>query len=330
MNLHPSRLRASFCLSILFGLGLTALQGPASAQSYPSKPIRLIVPFPAGATDSVARVLAQRLTVSMGQPVVVENRPGAGGNIGADAVAKSAADGYTLLMAAASLVTAPILSPQLPFSPSRDLQPIGMVASAPNVLVTAPDSPFKTFPEMVAYAKANPGKLSYASAGNTTLSHLLGAWLRSEAGIDIVHVPYKGGGPAAIDVLAGRVPLFFDVVATAQANLRAGKLRGLAVTSAQRAALAPEIPTIAESGYPAFIGASWLALLAPAKTPPAIVERLSAELSKALASAEMKRDLGGVGMNPDFSTPEQFSTFFRAETVKWTRIIAAAGIKADD
>ena len=303
---------------------------PAHAQAYPTKAVRVIVPFPAGATDNVARVLSARFQASMGQPFVVENRPGAGGNIGADAVAKSAPDGYTLLVAAASLVTAPILSPNLPFSPTRDLAPIGMVASAPNVLVTAPTSPFKTFPEMIAYAKANPGKLSYASAGNTTLSHLLGAWLKSEGGIDIVHVPYKGGGPAAVDVLAGRVPLFFDVLATATPNIRAGKLVPLAITAGQRAAAAPEIPAIAESGYPNFVGQTWLALLAPARVPAPVLAQLSAELNKALQSAEMRRDLAGVGMNPDFSTPEQFAAFYRAESDKWAKIIAAAGIKADD
>jgi len=320
------------CLSATVVLGATLALGGGSAlaQAYPNKVVRVVVPFPAGATDSVARILANRFGQSMGQTFVVENRPGAGGNIGADAVVKSAPDGYTLLVAAASLVTAPILSPNLPFNPQRDLAPIGMVASAPNVLVTAPESPFKNFGEMVAYAKANPGKLSYASAGNATLSHLLGAWLGYEAGLNIVHVPYKGGGPASVDVLAGRVPLFFDVLATATPNLRAGKLRPLAITAGQRAASAPDIPTIAESGYPNFVGQTWLALLAPAKTPQAVLERLSGELNKALQSPEMRRDLGNVGMNPDYSTPEQFANFFKAETTKWTRIIQAAGIKGDD
>ena len=330
MQPQPRRARRALLVGLLAAPALAILPGSAPGQAYPAKPVRLIVPFPAGATDTVARVLAARFQASMGQPFVVENRPGAGGNIGADAVAKSAPDGYTLLMAAASLVTAPILSPNLPFSPARDLAPIGMVASAPNVLVTAPGSPFKTFGEMVAWAKANPGKLSYASAGNATLSHLLGAWLAHEVGVPLVHVPYKGGGPAAVDVLAGRVPLFFDVLATATPNIRAGKLRPLAITAGKRAAAAPDIPTIAESGYPNFVGQTWLALLAPARTPAAVQERLSAELNKALQTSEMLRDLAGVGMNPDFSTAGQFSAFYKAESEKWARIIAAAGIKGDD
>jgi tripartite-type tricarboxylate transporter receptor subunit TctC len=324
--------RRGALVALCLGAALSSRASPVHAQvgGYPARPVRLIVPFPAGASDSVARVLATQMSLSLGQPVVVENRPGAGGNLGTDAAARAQPDGHTLVMVAASFVTAPILQPRLPFDPVKNFSPIGMVASSPNVLVTHPDAPFRSLPELIAYGRANPGKLSYASAGNATLSHLLGAWLESEANLGMVHVPYKGGGPATLDVLAGRVPLFFDVLGTARANIQAGRLRALAVTSPQRTALLPEVPTVAEQGFASFVGTTWLALLAPAGTPTSVLARLTDELDKALRSPQLQRELAALGMTPSFSTPEQFNTFFRAETDKWTRIIRATGIKADE
>ena len=329
MNTVTRRKAALAALSMMGGLALLP-HARAQSGTYPNRPIRLIVPFPAGASDSVARVLATRLSASMGQPIVVENRAGAGGNIGTEAAAHAPPNGYTMVLVATSFVTAPILTRKLPFDPVKDLAPIGMVAFSPNVLVTYPDAPFRTFTEMVAYSRANPGKLSYASAGNATLSHLLGAWLQSEVKVDIVHVPYKGGGPAAIDVLAGRVPLFFDVLGTARANLQAGKLRALAVTSAQRSPIFPDVPTIAEQGFPNFVATTWLALLAPVGTPKPIADRLTDELDKALRSTPLQQDLAVQTMTPSYSAPEQFNAFFRAETNKWTRIIKTTGIEAGE
>ena len=303
---------------------------PTWAQaSYPNRPIRLIVPFPAGAMDTLARILARALTASLGQPVVVENRPGAGGNIGMEAGAKATNDGYTLVMGAISMLTAPMLSPALGYEPVKDFAPLGMLATTANVLVAHPDVPFKTVKEMVAYAKANPGKLTYASSGNATLSHLLGAWLNAEAGIDLVHVPYRGGSQAAVDVISGRVPLWFDNVATGRSNVDAGKLRAIAVTSATRSPLMPDVPTFAESGYPGLVGGSWWALFAPAGTARAITQRLTDETAKALQTPDSVRDLAGLGLTPAYSTPDQFAAFFRAETIKWKKIIADANIKGD-
>lgn len=315
-----STLAASVCATAL----------PAAfAQAFPSRPIRLVVPFPAGTTDSLARILAQKMSAGLGQPVVVENVPGASGNIGTGQVAKSPADGYTLVLAANSLVTGPLLGIAAPFNASTDLTPVGLVATATSVLVTRPDRPFKTVPELVAYAKARPGKVTYASSGNGTLGHLYAEWFKAEAGIDLLHVPYKGGGPALVDVMGGQVDLLFDVLVTTLPQVRAGKLHAIAVTAGQRSALLPEVPTMAEGGFPGFQGTAWFAMLAPAATPRPVVDQLSAELAKVLATPDIRRDLATLGMVPDTGRPEQFRTLYINENERWTRIIKSAAIRAN-
>jgi len=327
MKPMPNLLRRRLGLAAMCALAASVPPALAQASTYPTRPIRLIVPFPAGVMDTLARILARAMGASLGQSIVVENRPGAGGNIGMDAGAKAPADGYTLVMGATSMLTAPLLSSSLPYDPVKDFEPLGMLATTSNVLVAHPDVPFKTVKEMVAYAKANPGKLSYASSGNATLSHLLGEWLNAEAGIDLVHVPYRGGSQAAVDVISGRVPLWFDNVATGRVNVEAGKLRAIAVTSGERSSLMPDVPTFAESGYPGLVGGSWWALFAPAGTPKAITQRLTQEAAQGLQAPDSVRELESLGLTPAYSTPEQFAEFFRVHTAKWKKIIAAGNIK---
>ncbi len=316
-------------LALWIGLGLALTPQGAQAQAWPAKPIRLIVPFPAGTTDSLARIVAQKMSASLGQPIVVENMPGASGNIGANAVAKSAPDGYTMVMVSNSLATAPLLGAAMPFNPTTDLAPVGLVATAASVLVTKPGAPFKNMPELLAYAKARPGQVSYASSGNGTLGHLYAEWFKAEAGIDILHVPYKGGGPALMDVLGGQVNLMFDVLVTTLPQVRAGKLLPLAITDGARSPMLPDVPTMAESGFPGFQATAWFALLAPAATPRRVLDQLSTELSKVLASPDVQRDLAVLGMLPESGKPEQFHALYARETERWSRIIKSAGIKAN-
>ena len=302
-----------------------------SAQSYPTKPIRLVVPFPAGGTtDVLARAAAQKLTETLGQPVVVDNRPGAGGNIGAELVAKSPPDGYTLLMGTVGThAINPSLYPKMPYDHVRDFVPVILVAGVPNVLVINPALPVNSVQELIAYAKANPGKLNFASSGNGTSIHLSGELFKTMAGVQITHVPYKGSAPALQDLVGGQVQLMFDNLPSALALIKGGRLKALAVTSKERAPALPDVPTMAESGLPGFEASSWFGLLAPAGTPQPVVAKLNAEIAKWLASPEAKEKLLAQGANAAGGTPEDFTRHIAAETAKWQKVVKESGAKVD-
>ena len=303
----------------------------AGAQTYPSKPIRLVVPFPAGGSlDVVARAIGQKLTEAWGQPVVIDNRPGAGGNIGADLVAKSAPDGYTILEGALSTHAVNVsLYSRMPYDPVRDFDPITLVAVTPNVLVLNPSVPATSVKELIAYARANPGKLAFGSGSNGSAGHLAGELFKTEAGVDMVHVPYKGAAPAMQDLLAGRVQLMFDNLANSMQQVRAGKLRALAVTTAHRSTLVPDLPTLSEAGLPGFDISTWWGFLAPAGTPKEIVAKWNAEVARILATPEMKDFFAQQGAEPSPTSPEAFGAMIRSEIAKYAKIVKASGAKVD-
>jgi tripartite-type tricarboxylate transporter receptor subunit TctC len=294
---------------------------PAFAQATDS-PIRIVVPFPPGGVlDAMVRMLGQRLTTSLKQTVIVDNRAGAGGNIGSDFVAKAKPDGLTVLISGVSLVSAPLLVPGLPYLPTRDFTPVAMLGSTPGTLVAnaVPGVPFRNVKELVAYSRANPGKLSYATAGNGSLGHMLGSWINQVAGTDLLHVPYKGGSAAAIDVIAGRVPLWIDVASNREMIL-AGKVKCLAVTSAQRTSVLPDVPTLQEQGVNVD-GFTWWAMMAPAGTPRPQVDRLSNAIGAIINSAEGKAEFERLAIDRNYRTPDDFQAFFKSENAKWSRII---------
>jgi tripartite-type tricarboxylate transporter receptor subunit TctC len=303
----------------------------ALAQPYPSKPIRIVVPFPAGGTtDVLARAVAQKLTESLGQATVVDNRPGAGGNIGAELVAKSPPDGYTLLMGTVGThAINPGLYPKMPYDHVKDFSPVILVAGVPNVLVVNPALPFNSVKELIAYAKANPGKLNFASSGNGTSIHLSGELFRTMADVQIMHVPYKGSSPALQDLVGGQVQIMFDNLPSSLALIKAGKLKALAVTSLARAAALPDVPTLAESGLPGFEASSWFGLLAPAGTPQPVIAKLNADVAKWLASPEAKEKLLAQGAIAAGGTPEDFAKHIAAETAKWQKVVKDSGAKID-
>ncbi len=323
-------------LRVLWGVAIVAVLGVAGgalaqAPAYPSKPIRLVVPFPpGGATDILAREVAQKLTEAWGQSVVVDNRPGAGGNIGAELVARAAPDGYTLLMGTVGThaINASLYA-KLPYDHVKDFAPVILVAGVPNVLVVNPALPVNTVAELIAYAKANPGKLNFASSGNGTSIHLSGELFKVMAGVQMTHVPYKGSAPAVADLISGQVQLMFDNLPPSLPQIKAGKLRALAVTSATRAPALPDVPTIAEAGLPGFEASSWFGVLAPAGTPPAIVARLNAEIAKWLASPEAREKLSKQGANAAGGSPEDFAKHIAAETTKWAKVVKDSGAKVD-
>jgi tripartite-type tricarboxylate transporter receptor subunit TctC len=303
----------------------------AWAQAYPTRPIRIVVPFPAGGTtDVLARAVAQKLTESLGQPTVVDNRPGAGGNIGAELVAKSAPDGYTLLMGTVGThAINPSLYPKMPYDHVRDFAPVILVAGVPNVLVINPALPINSVQELIAYGKANPGKLNFASSGNGTSIHLSGELFKTMAGVQMAHIPYKGSAPALQDLVGGQVQLMFDNLPSSLALIKAGKLKALAVTSKERAAALPDVPTLAESGLPGFEASSWFGLLAPAGTPQPVIAKLNAEVAKWLASPEAKEKLLAQGAIAAGGTPEDFARHIAAETAKWQKVVKDSGAKID-
>lgn len=307
------------------------LAGGAWAQAYPTKSIRLVVPFPAaGTTDILAREVAQRLSVSFGQSVIVDNRPGAAGNIGSDIVAKSAPDGYTLLMGTVGThAINPSLYTKMPYNHVKDFVPIVLVAGVPNVLEVTPSLPVNSVADLIKLAKEKPGQLNFASSGSGTSIHLSGELFKTMTGVDIVHVPYKGSSPAVTDLMGGQVQLMFDNLPSSLAQIKAGKLRAIAVTSAQRAPALPNVPTIAESGLPGFEASSWFGLLAPAGTPPAVVARINADVNQWLQTAEAKEKLLAQGAVPAGGTPEQFAAHIRAETEKWAKVVKVSGAKVD-
>lgn len=315
-----------FLLALLCALPLVA-----AAQPYPSKPIRFVVPYPAGGPlDAVARLLGQKVSESMKQPVIVENKAGAGGNIGADAVAKSPGDGYTILMGAvATHAINPTLYAHIPYDPIRDFIPVTQVASTPNVLVVNPSVPAANVKEFIAYARANPGKLNFGSGSTGSAGHLAGELFKTLAGVDMTHVPYKGAAPAMNDLIGGQIQLMFDNLASALGQVRAGRVRALAVTTARRTTLAPDLPTIAESGLPGFDINTWFGIFVPANTPREIVDRLHDEFTRALAAPDVREKMLSLGAEPVGSTPAEFAAYIRAEAEKYARVIKASGAKAD-
>jgi len=302
-----------------------------AAQSDPSKPIRLIVPFAAGGgNDNIARLVGKRLTDSVGQPLVIDNRPGAGGVLGAELAAKAAPDGYTLFLGGVgSHALNPNLIEKLPYDPIKDFAPVILLAQAPLILVVHPSVPARTFAEFVAYARNNPGKLNFASNGNGSSSQLAAVMFDSMAGAEMVHVPYKGLAPALTDLLSGQVQLMFSSVVAILPHIKAGKLRALAVTGAGRLPSLPEVPTIAESGFPGYEASSWYGILAPAGTPREIVAKLNAELSKALAQPEVRNSLLADGAEPVGGTPESFAAYIRSEKERMGKLIRDAKIRLE-
>ena len=327
MPFHPLRLACAAALACI----AVFLPITASAQAYPNKPVRLVVPFPAGGTtDILARAMAQKLSDALGQQFVVDNRPGAGGNIGADLVAKSPPDGYTLLMGTVGTQAINTsLYAKMPYDAAKDFAPVVLVAGVPNVLVAHPSVTAKTVPELVALAKAKPGSINFASSGNGTSIHLSGELFKVMTGVQMSHVPYKGSAPAITDLLGGQVQIMFDNLPSALPHIKAGKLRALAVTSSKRAPALPDLPTIAEAGVPGFEATSWFGILAPAGTPRDIVMKVNAESNKALQAADMKEKLLAQGAEAVGNTPEFFGDYIKAETTKWAKVVKESGAKVD-
>jgi tripartite-type tricarboxylate transporter receptor subunit TctC len=318
--------------TIKFGLaaGLLALSGLATA-AFPDKPVRLIVPFPAGgATDLMARGMAQRLGSELGQQVIVDNRGGAGGAPAAEAVAKATPDGYTLLFGTmGTQAINPALYPKLRYDPLKDFAPISITHITPRVLVVGPSVPAKNIAELIALAKRKPGGLTYGSAGSGSSSHLSGALFEALAGVDMLHVPYKGSSPLLVDVLAGRVDMTFDSYTVYAESIKAGKVRALGVSSRARMGALPQVPTIAESGLAGYEVSNWLGLLAPAGTPKDVLATLHAALGRAMAAPALKQQLVGLGIEPTFGTPAEFGALIRAELPKWAAIVKKSGATVD-
>lgn len=312
-------------------IALALLACQAAAQSFPSKPLRLIVPYPpGGTTDIIARPVARRLQDSLGQPVLIENKPGAGGNIGMDFVAKSVPDGHTLALSAVStLAIGASLYAKLPYDTLRDLAPVARIAAVPNVLVAHPSVSANSVRELITLAKSRPGELRFGSAGSGTTVHMAGELFRSMAGIDMQHVPYKGAAPAMIDLLGGRVELMFDFLSSSLAQVKAQKLKALAVTGPRRSVLLPDVPTVAEAGLPGYEVYGAFGVLAPAGTPKAVIARLNAEIVAALGTPEMQETLAAQGAERIGDTPEEFASSLKTEIEKWAAVVRASGARVD-
>ncbi len=303
----------------------------AFAQGYPSKPVRMVVPFPpGGTTDILARAVGQKLSEAWGQQVVIDNRPGAGGNIGTDIVAKAPADGYTLLMGTVGThaINASLYA-KLPFDPIKDFAPVALVASVPNVLVVNATIPATSVKELIALAKSKPGQLNFASSGNGTSIHLSGELFKSMTGTSILHIPYKGSSPALTDLIGGQTNMMFDNLPSSMGHIKSGKLRALAVTSAKRSPALPDVPTIAEAGVAGYEASSWFGVLAPAGTPKEIVAKINADIVKALGVPEIKERLSSQGAEPVGNTPEQFAAYIGTELVKWAKVVKDSGAKIE-
>jgi tripartite-type tricarboxylate transporter receptor subunit TctC len=314
-------------LVVSLGSGLACC---AWAQSFPAKPIKLVAPYaPGGPTDIMARVIAKKVSETIGEQMVVENRPGAGGIVGAEAVAKSPADGYTLLLASGSTIAmAPFLYTKLAYAPS-DFAPIGLFSEAPFMVVVHPSVGANTLKEFIALAKSKPGTLSYGSAGVGNILHVSGEWFKAMTGTDLVHIPYKGGAPARLDLVTGRIQAMFEMYATFQADIPAGKVKVLAVASAKKHPLLPNVPTAAEAGLPGYESSAWFGLVAPKGSPNEAVTRLNAEMQKALATKEVKDMLASLAFEPRGGSPERFAAFIQGEINKWGKVIKSAGITAE-
>ena len=320
-------MKMTAAVTVMAGL----LSSGAYAQTFPSKPVRLVVPFaPGGAPDLVARGLAPKLSESLGQAVVVDNRAGAGGIIGMEIVAKASPDGHTLVIGSnGPLAIVPNLHRSLSFDVARDFAPVSMVTALPFLLVVHPSLPVKSVKDLVALAKSKPNELNYGSPGNGTTTHLATELLKSATGMKITHVPYKGVADAATALMSGQVQVLSGDLNSMLPHVKSGRIRGIAVTSARRSKLLPEVPTVAESGVPGFDASGWMGVLAPAATPPAVVERLNASIAKALAAPDTSSRLGALGGEVAASTPAQFATLIRSESAKWGKLIKSAGIEGD-
>ncbi len=312
-------------------LALVGAASAAGAAGYPDHPVRMIVPFtPAGATDLLARLVGERLGAKLGQSVVIDNRAGAGGNVGAEIAARAAPDGYTLLMGPASVYAiSATLYPRLGYDLVKDLTPVSLVANVPHVLLVNNDVPVKSVPELVQLAKKNPGQLNIASQGSGTVSHLEAELLKHMAGIDMLHVPYRGSAPAILDLIGGRVQVMFDSIASALPHIRAGQLRAIAVASNTRSALLPNVPTVAESGLPGYSAHSWLGIFVPVGTPRSVVERLQRDLVAAIDDPKAQARLIEVGFEPKSSTQEDFAKLVREEMEKWRPVVKMSGATPD-
>ncbi|MGE5523013.1 MAG: tripartite tricarboxylate transporter substrate binding protein [Rhodospirillaceae bacterium] len=317
-------------LVLLTGAISALLAFDAAAQTYPSRPVRLVVPQSAGgSTDLVARPLAQKLTEALGQQVVVDNRPGAGSTIGTELVAKAAPDGHTLLAVAASFTMSPALYKNLPFDPVRDFSAISELSALPNILVVHPSLPVTNLKELIALVKTKPGEINHGSSGVATGTHMSMELLKHLTGMRMVHVPYKGGAPSVTALLANEVQVTFATISTALPHVKTGRLRALAVSTAKRSAAAPDVPTIDEAGVPGYDYSSWIGLLAPARTPPAIVTTLHRETARIVQMPEIRKVLALEGSDPIGSTPAQFSALIRTEVARWKQVAQSAGIKGD-
>ncbi|MGZ5092410.1 MAG: tripartite tricarboxylate transporter substrate binding protein [Burkholderiales bacterium] len=316
---------ARLAATLVFSLAATA-----SAQSYPDHPVRVVVPFPAsGGTDILARLLLQRMSERLGANFVIDNRAGAGGTIGTEIVAKATPDGYTILVASSSHTINPSVYKKIGYDPARDFAPVTLIASGPGLLVVHPSVPAKNVKELIALAKSRPGQLIYASAGNGTPPHLAAELFKSMAGVDLVHIPYKGNVPAFVDLLSGAVSLSFPTITSGLPQVRSGKLRALGVTSKERSTVVPDVPTIAESGLPGYEATTWYGMLAPAKTRTLIITKLHDQMIEVLKLPDIREKLLAQGLEPVGNRPDQFAAIISMELVKWSKVVAAAGVKAE-
>jgi tripartite-type tricarboxylate transporter receptor subunit TctC len=314
------------CLTLALVLGT----GPASAQAWPSKPITIVVPFPAGGTtDLITRPIAQKLSEVLKQPVIVDNRGGAGGTIGAGMVARAPADGYTFLVGAVHHTIATTLYKKLPYSFEKDLAPVTVMAFVPNIVVVNPSVPAKNIQELIALAKAKPGGVTYGSAGSGTSHHMAAELFKSMAHVDMQHVPYKGGGPMMQDLVGGQINVAFETAASAVPQIKAGKVRPIAITTAKRSSAMPDLPSVAESGLPGYDVVTWYGLLAPAGTPKEIVNRMNSEIAKILQTPDMKERIASISSEPGGISPAQFADLIKAETVKWAKVVKDSGATVD-
>jgi len=316
--------------SLLTSLALAALCTTAWSQTYPERPVKLIVPYaPGGSADIVARLIADEWGKALGKPVFIENKGGAGGNLGVDAVAKSPADGYTIGLQTVSLAINPSLTPKMPYDTLKDLAPISMVAASQHVLVVTNNLPAKDLQELLALAKSKPGKLTYGSAGGGSTFHMSAELFKAQAGLAIVHIPYRGGGPALTDTIAGQVDMSFPVLSAAQGHVQAGKVRALGVTGSKRSPLMPTVPTIAEAGLPGYAFETWFTVFAPAGTPKPMIDKLNATLVTVLQSASVKERMAKEGFEATPSTPEQARARVESEMPRWAKLVKERGITAE-
>jgi tripartite-type tricarboxylate transporter receptor subunit TctC len=318
------------CMFALISIVLYGLMPNANAQAWPSKPIRYIVPFPpGGATDILARAIADKLGPALGQPVVVENRPGAAGNLGTEQAAKAAPDGYTLLMVTVAQSISESLYSKLPYNLARDLAPVALVAHVPNVMVVHPSVPARTVKEFVDFAKANPGKVNFASSGSGTSIHMSGELFKMLTGVDIVHVPYKGSAQALTDLIGGQVSVMFDNLTPSMPHIKSGKLRALAITTAKRYPALPDVPTLIEAGVPGYESSAWFGVMVPAKTPQPIVTRLNTEVNRIVGQPDVKERFDQQGAIPAPGAPGDFGKHIQSEIAKWAKVVKASGAKVE-